>query len=64
MNATIPKPTALIGWRLLALVYDFFPAFGLWFAVAAVFVAAHHDAVLGGALGLLEFSVMWLVTGA
>jgi uncharacterized RDD family membrane protein YckC len=64
MNATIPKPTALIGWRLLALAYDFFPEYGLWFAVAAVFVAAHHDAVLGGTLGLLEFGVMWLVTGA
>lgn len=64
MDARTYRPAALVGWRLLALAYDFFPLFGLWFAVAAIFVAAHHDAVLGGVLGLLEFSAMWLVTGA
>ncbi|HVR81447.1 MAG TPA: RDD family protein [Luteimonas sp.] len=64
MDTPIRKHATLVGWRLLALVYDFFPALGLWFAVAAMFVAAHHDAVLGGALGLLEFSALWLVTGA
>lgn len=53
----------LIGWRLLALVYDFFPALGLWFLVAAIFVAVHRDAVTGGVLGLLEFAALWLVTG-
>jgi uncharacterized RDD family membrane protein YckC len=57
------RPPALIGWRLLALGYDLLPVFGLWFLVAALFVAVHRDAVLGGALGLLEFAVMWLVTG-
>ena len=59
-----PKPQALVGWRLLALLYDFFPAFGLWFLVAAVFVAIRHDAITGGATGLLEFVAIWLVTGA
>jgi uncharacterized RDD family membrane protein YckC len=54
----------LVGWRLLALAYDFFPVFGLWFLVAAAFVLVHGDAVLGGALGLLEFLVLWAVTGA
>ena len=58
------KPAALIGWRLLALLYDFFPVFGLWFLVAALFVAIRGDAVLGGALGLLEFVVLWTTTGA
>lgn len=58
------KPSALIGWRLLALLYDFFPVFGLWFLVAALFVAIRGDAVLGGALGLLEFVVLWAITGA
>jgi uncharacterized RDD family membrane protein YckC len=58
------RPVALIGWRMLALLYDFFPALGLWFLVAAIFVAIHRDAVTGGALGLLEFVVLWLVTGA
>lgn len=57
------RRSALIGWRWLALVYDFFPALGLWFLVAAAFVALHRDAITGGALGLLEFAALWLVTG-
>ena len=64
MNATHSRSSPLIGWRMLALVYDLFPVFGLWFLVAAIFVAVHRDAVLGGGLGLLEFVSMWLVTGA
>lgn len=52
-----------IGRRLLALLYDLFPACGLWFLVAAAFVALHGDAVTGGALGLLEFAALWAVTG-
>lgn len=54
----------LIGWRLLALAYDLFPALGLWMVVAAIFVAVHHDAITGGLLGALEFIVLWLVTAA
>ncbi|WP_240125511.1 RDD family protein [Thermomonas alba] len=53
----------LIGWRLLALLYDLFPVLGLWFVVAALFTALHGDAVRGGALGLLEFAALWLVAG-
>lgn len=52
-----------IGWRLLALLYDLFPVAGLWFVVAAAFVAVHGDAVTGGALGLIEFAALWAVTG-
>ena len=60
-----PAPLrAIVGLRLLALGYDLLPAAGLWFVVAGVFVALHGDAVTGGALGLLEFAVLWLVTGA
>jgi len=55
---------SLIGWRLLALGYDFFPALGLWMTVAGIFVAIHHDAITGGVLGLLEFIALWLVTAA
>lgn len=62
MTASSP-PGPLIGWRLLALAYDFFPALALWFAVAAAFTFAHGDAVRGGWLGLLEFGALWLVTG-
>lgn len=53
----------LIGWRLLALLYDFFPLLGLWFLAAAVFTLARGDAVRGGWLGLAEFAVFWLVGG-
>ena len=56
-------PRALIGWRLLALVYDFFPVLGLWFVAAGVFTAIHGDSVRGGWLGLLEFAVLWLLAG-
>ena len=62
-DATPPR-RALVGWRLLALAYDLFPAAALWFVVAAAFVAAHGDAVTGGALGQVEFVALWLVTGA
>lgn len=58
------RPPAHIGWRLLALLYDFFPVFGLWFLVAAVFVAIRRDAITGGAPGLLAFTLMWALTGA
>ncbi|MCR6494887.1 RDD family protein [Thermomonas sp. S9] len=57
------RPSSLIGWRLLALLYDLFPALALWFVVAAAFTLVHGDAVRGGALGLLEFAALWLVTG-
>lgn len=57
------RPRALIGWRLLALAYDFFPVLALWFAIAGVFTFAHGDAVRGGWLGLLEFAAMWLAAG-
>jgi uncharacterized RDD family membrane protein YckC len=57
------RSRALVGWRLLALVYDFFPVLALWFITAGAFTALHGDAVRGGWLGLLEFAVLWLVAG-
>lgn len=56
-------PRALIGRRLLALLYDFFPMLALWFLAAAGFTAIHGDAVRGGGLGLLEFAAFWLIAG-
>ena len=40
---------ALVGWRVLALVYDAFPVVALWFLLSAAFTAGftflgHHDA--------------------
>ena len=59
----IERPRALVGWRLLALVYDAFPVIALWFLAAAMFTAIHGDAVRGGWLGLLEFAAFWLIAG-
>jgi len=36
-----PRPKALIGWRLLALVYDLGPVLALWLLVSAVFTLGH-----------------------
>lgn len=62
MTSSQRSPT-LIGWRLLALLYDFFPVLALWFIAAGMFTLVHGDAVRGGWLGLLEFAVLWLMTG-
>lgn len=59
-------PAALIGWRWLALLYDLFPALGLWFAVGALALLLHGDEpVRAGTLaGWIELIVLWSVTGA
>ncbi len=62
-SPAIAVQPAGLGKRLLALLYDLFPAFGLWFVIAALFTAMHGDAVRGGWLGAIEFAVLWLVTG-
>ena len=33
---------ALIGWRVLALAYDFFPALALWMVAAALFTLGYY----------------------
>ena len=60
------RAPALVGWRWLALVYDFFPALGLWFAVGALAVLLNGgEPVYGDTLaGWLELLALWLVTGA
>ena len=57
------RTPSLIGWRLLALAYDFFPVLALWFVIAGVFTLVHGDSVQGGWLGLLEFAALWLAAG-
>lgn len=42
MTSPTPRPRPLIGWRLLALLYDFFPALALWMLLGALFNAAHY----------------------
>ncbi|MFS8136631.1 MAG: RDD family protein [Thermomonas sp.] len=66
MPTQSPAPTpapALVGWRLLALTYDFFPVLALWFVTAGAFTLLHGDAVRGGWLGAVEFAALWAVSG-
>ncbi len=65
-EALQPRSTALISWRLLALLYDFFPVLGLWFAVGALAVLLNGgEAVRADTpAGWLEMLALWLVTGA
>ncbi len=57
---------AHLGWRVLALVYDFFPVLALWFAASgAVLLARGGEPVVpGSAASWLEMAFLWLVTGA
>ena len=49
-NTPLPvKPAPLIGWRLLALLYDFWPVFALWMVASTAFTLGytflgHHEA--------------------
>lgn len=62
-DTTHQRAPGLIGWRLLALTYDFFPVLALWFVTAGAFTALHGDAVRGGWLGGVEFVALWAVAG-
>lgn len=67
-----PKPAALLGWRLLALVYDLFPALALWMLAAAAFTFGFHVAGHPAGENIAPFSALqlalwllcWLLTGA
>ncbi|WP_103074320.1 RDD family protein [Solilutibacter silvestris] len=67
MNAPdpLPRPRALLGWRLLCLTYDLFPALALWFLVIIVMLAINRgEAVQNGTwAGWLETLLMFAVTG-
>ncbi|RPE79568.1 RDD family protein [Vulcaniibacterium tengchongense] len=71
-SASPSRPAALIGWRLLALLYDLWPALALWMLVSAAFTVGFY---LGGhpareniapfsALQWLLWLACWLVGGA
>ena len=55
----IEKPRTLIGWRLLALLYDVWPVLAMWLAVAIPFVLV--DVVISGDVrhNIEPFSPMW-----
>ena len=57
-----PPRRALIGWRLLALVYDFFPVLALWMLASAAFTAAYYFAGHVARENIAPFSpVQWLL---
>lgn len=66
------RPRALIGWRLLALVYDGLIALALWLLVGTLFTVGYYLAGHGArenippfsALQWLEWLCCWLITGA
>lgn len=53
------KPRALIGWRLFALLYDFWPVLAMWIAAAIPFVLV--DAVVADNVrhNIEPYSPMW-----
>lgn len=65
------RPRALVGWRLLALFYDLWPALALWFALSFAFslgyTLAGHDAHRNiapfSALQWLLWLCCWVVSG-
>lgn len=64
MNAPA-RPGTLLGWRLLALSYDFWPALALSMACAAIALLLHHNAPLQAFSPgqWLLWLVCWLLTG-
>ena len=72
MDASNDTPRALVGWRLLALVYDFFPVFALWMLASAAFTVGYTLAGHGTRENIAPFSPLqwllwltcWLLAGA
>lgn len=62
--APLARP-AHLGWRLFALVYDFFPALALWVALSGIFLLLRGGVpVLPGSFGSwVELLCLWGVTG-
>ena len=65
-DPALPSRTkALIGWRLLSLLYDFFPMLGIWFVVVVASLILHRGAAIlpGTFASALEFIALLAVTG-
>lgn len=66
------RPAALVGWRLLALLYDLWPVLALWMVAGTVFAVGYtlagHDPRENIApfspLQILLWLVCWMLAGA
>ena len=66
------RRSPLIGWRLLALVYDFFPAVALWMLASAAFTYGYYLAGHAPRDNIAPFTLLqwllwlacWFLTGA
>jgi uncharacterized RDD family membrane protein YckC len=57
-----PAPRALVGWRMLALLYDLWPAVALWFLLAFLFSVTHTLAGHSPRDNIAPFSALqWLL---
>ncbi len=70
-SATADRPATLLLWRLLALLYDLFPALALWMLVGTLFTVAYtlsghaerENIPAFSALQWLLWLCCWIVTG-
>jgi len=65
---TTPAPAARpahLGWRLLAMTYDFFPALALWFAASGLLLLLRAGQPIepGSVASVLGLVVLWLASG-
>ena len=66
------RPSALIGWRVLALVYDMWPVIAMWMVASLVFTIGFTVGGHGSRENIAPFSALqwllwlicWLITGA
>lgn len=66
------KPAALIGWRVLALVYDLWPVVAMWMLASLLFTVGYTVSGHGSRENIAPFSALqwllwcicWLITGA
>jgi uncharacterized RDD family membrane protein YckC len=75
VTARPPEPTARsaqpahVGWRLLAMIYDLFPALALWFATCYAIELTHQAQPMASlrpdpVFGYVELALLWLIPGA
>jgi len=65
-TATPAARPAHLGWRLVAMTYDFFPVLALWFAASGVLllVRAGQPVEPGSVASVLGLVLLWLASGA